>query len=769
MSSPSRHRNRRWAGLALVVLVGLATRMVPWSMTFTAQGVRFRSDTDPYYHALRAQRIAANWPRVPWTDPSMNFPYGARIPWPPLFDFTIAALAKAAGATAADPERVARVAAWLALAIGVALLPLVAVLGERLLGGGLWLDAALLVALLPANVRFGAVGAADQHGAELLLSCGIFLAFVSSWKGRAAGPPRKWAGPVTLGVLVALAFWNWLGSALYLLVLVAVVGLWHVIAPAADAAARGMCRALFVGGLVAAATLALSIALLAPPETLRQGGLNGLTGLHVAMCAVAAAFGGLLLAARRGEKPRSPSRRFVEAAAAAALALLPALAVPPLREGIAHGLAALSRGNAWYASISEYRPILFSGARSLAQDLRTVFWAFGLGLFAMPLALLPMWRRWRQSEADRPGLFFLFVWGAAFLALTLTELRFQLYLAIPLALWICVALRSLGDAAARRWPSRAAALRVAVPVAGVLLVASPALPHDASGGYAEQLPGFESDLFPALQWLRRVPSLDASRPSVMAEWAVGHAVQYFAGKPVIVTPFGTDLDEGVRTPEHPSGLEDWAAFLFASNPEAAEAVLSRRGAGFVVLRSPKNEVISGYRFATPATPPVADLSSDWLAGPSPSVRPEFFGLVASRLYFFDGMSRDDAGPSMGGYRLLYESPGAEWVGNLPPAHLYKIFGVVPGARISVRGAAPGGVVIASARIQTNQGRVFEWKTRSPVDAAGRATLRLPYATGANGLVQAGSYSVTDGVHGGMLDLDEKDVSGAAAMDIDLGR
>jgi asparagine N-glycosylation enzyme membrane subunit Stt3 len=757
---------RTGVGLALVILLGLAARLVPWSMTFTDHGVRFRSDTDPYYHALRAQRTVAQWPRVPWTDPDMNFPDGARIPWPPLFDFTIAALARAAGATAATPERVAQVAAVLALVLGVALLPLVAWLGKRLLGGRLWLDAAVLVALLPANIRFGAVGAADQHGAELLFSCGIFLAFVSSWRAPAKAPLRGGVPSLVLGVLIAAAFWNWLGSALYLLILVGATGLWHVIAPPEDVTARRSARTLFLSGLVSAGLLAASIALLAPPGALARGGLNGLTALHVAMCGVSAAFGGILavMSRRAGGRPR----RLTEAAAAAVISLLPVLLIAPLREGVGHGLAALSRGNAWYASISEYRPILVSGARSLGQDLRTVFDAFGLGLFLMPIALVPLWRRWKSSETERPALFFLFVWGSTFFALTLSELRFQLYLAIPMAFWIAIALRDLADRAAARWPSRAVAAGNAVRAAGILLVVAPALPFVWSGAYAAQQPGFESDLFPELVWLRKIPSTDASRPAVMAEWAVGHAVQYFAAKPAIVTPFGTDLDEGARTPEHPSGIEDWSAFLFATEPESAESVLARRRAGFVVLRSPKNEVIGDLAFAPAGTRPVADFAFSWIEGPMPTARPEFFRLIPSRLYYYDGMSSDRTVSALGGYRLLYESPGTEWVGNLPPAHLFKAFGVVPGAKIELRGAPSGGTVTAKVRIQTNQNRVFEWSTRTAADGLGHAALRLPYATGANGLVQAGSYSISDGVHQGTLDLDEKDVLGGR-MEIDLSR
>ena len=85
--------NKPWAGraaLGVVLAVALAVRLVPWPQVFTAGGVALMADGDTYYHALRAERLARDWPHVPWTDPGMNFPLGAAIPWPPLLDQVVA-------------------------------------------------------------------------------------------------------------------------------------------------------------------------------------------------------------------------------------------------------------------------------------------------------------------------------------------------------------------------------------------------------------------------------------------------------------------------------------------------------------------------------------------------------------------------------------------------------------------------------------------------------------------------------------------------------
>ena len=106
-------------GFAAVLAIGAAVRLAPWERSFGPNGVYFAGDGDSYYHALRAERLARDWPRVPWVDSGMDYPYGAEIPWPPLFDQVIATAAVATGP--ATQEHVGAVAAVVPVILGLAL------------------------------------------------------------------------------------------------------------------------------------------------------------------------------------------------------------------------------------------------------------------------------------------------------------------------------------------------------------------------------------------------------------------------------------------------------------------------------------------------------------------------------------------------------------------------------------------------------------------------------------------------------------------------
>lgn len=730
-----------WAALGplLALAAALAARLYAWPRIMTDRGVRLAFDTDPYYHVLQAERLLQG--RSVWLDPAMNWPFGQVVLWPPLWDLVIAGAARLAYGAGASRAQLELVAAWLPVPIGLLTVAAAAGLGALLLGRAHGVGAALVVAVLPPAVLWSSIGAADQHVLEILLSAAVLLAFVAGWRARRAGARRAAAG--ALAVAAAAAFWNWQGSAFNLVLPVAFTAAAHVLLPGDEVAARAP-RTLAEGLGAGAALLAASLALFGPPGALSRGGLAGVTALHVAITAGAAAFGACLLlarAARRGGGA-GPARRVAEVAAAlavpAALALGP---FPVLRSGVRHGVTALAAANPWYPEINEYRHLLFSGLYSLPDDLRMFLGTYGLTFVAAALAVPALVRRARAGEAGRAAVLFLACWFVPVLVLALVRRRFAPYLAIPLALltseglwWLATRLQ------ARLAPARRAVAPVIAAVAAAVVLA-PTAPAHAEGVTTQP----EGDLA-AMAWLGGRPVVPG-REGVLSTWDLGHLVHYFARRPVVATPFGTDGGE--------DAMVDTARFDLATDPGAAGELLRRRRIGFVVLSAPLLNVMidQGFVLGPGDVPPV---TSRWSAsaGRALDFTPPYFDGMAARLYYLDGR----AGPGrtvlpIGGERLVYESDGQR----------IKIFEVTEAAELRVAGATPSEEVTVSVILRTNQGRETLWSASAIADAAGVAVLPAPYATGMNGAVEASAALVRAGARTVTVSLSQGDVTSGARV------
>jgi dolichyl-diphosphooligosaccharide--protein glycosyltransferase len=744
-------RTRRLSGWLLVSLVlGAAVRLIPWKATFAADRTRFWIDTDPHYHVLRARRIIEWGFARSWFDPNMNYPEGARIVWPPLFDLMVAVPARVLGGAHPPAVVFERVAAILPVVLGLVSILLVAALGKELAGGSVGGIAALFVAVLPASLRYGAVGCADQHIAELVISCWLFLAFVRSWREGDSDDGIPWKSIFSMSLALVAAFWNWPGSSLYLMVIAGATSIWFVAAPPGDPTSLRMARSLALAGGFGALLLALSILIAAPRGDLLRGDIAGVGGLAVSCSALASVFGAVLLASGRGLAARKRAVRLAGLAAAGAFSAGPLMLLPSFRAGLMHGLAALVRGNAWYGAIQEFKPRLFSGAEPLAAELQDTTGLLGFGFFLVPAALFLIFRRGRSMRDRRGRLSFLAFWTVLFFVAALLRIRFMLYVVPPLAIVCGILAEEAGPAIGRRFPARArVASAVGGPAVAVLLLA-PTIPIAVSPSFLVQPSYFDSDLVPLLRDLRSLVPSDPGRPAVMADWDLGHMIQYYAEKPVVVTPFGTEAGA--------DAMSDWGRFLFTTNEQVAEAVLERRRAGFVLLREPDRASVDGYGFAPAGTPRPIVSYRNWRTGESATFTPLFWSLVASRLYNFNGVSSDGSS-ALGAFRLIAESPT-----SLPRGRTgvydaaFKAFGVVRGARLAVSGARPGASLFAAAEVTTNQRRSFSFTNSAITDSQGRATLRLPYATGRNGLVQASPWAVSDGEHTAIISISEEQVT-----------
>jgi asparagine N-glycosylation enzyme membrane subunit Stt3 len=402
--------------------------------------------------------------------------------------------------------------------------------------------------------------------------------------------------------------------------------------------------------------------------------------------------------------------------------LLPAAAaLPAIRDVVARGLVALGAANSWYPHIVEFRPLLSPGTGPIWAGAFSAVAELGIGPLLMALAVPGLARRWKHGPEERAAVLLLAVLGGALLALALLRLRFELYLSLPLVLLSAFYGNEAATPLSRRIPY------LAFGLLSLVLVGKAALHKPVIGSFVGE------DLVGALQWLRGQDPAVPGAESVLARWDWGHAIQYYAGKPVLVSPFGTEAGRGA--------MEDSAAFFFARTPADAEAVLARRRIGFLLLDDPLGGAHQSLGFAPAGTSSAVRATYEWMRGERLEPTEAFWDLVPVALFRFDGVPRTGA-RALDGYRLLYESPPGNPI-KWGPEGQFKIFGVVPGASLAVAPVPPGTPVAVSVQVHTNQGRAFTWTASDRASATGVAVLRLPYATGHNGAVTAGPALVSE--------------------------
>lgn len=713
----------RSLGWIAVLVVALALRLVGWERVDPTEPATNPFDGDCQYHRLRAEQIASRQPQFYWKDPQLG-DGGVDIPWPPLFDEVIASAATLASAGSATPEGVARAAAWTPVVLGVATVPLVGWLAGILVGPELALGAALLLALSAPHAFYSTLGRSDQHVLELLLTVTILVAYARGLAARNIA--AWWTAALALGIAIALAFWNWQGSALNLIFLSAFVSVWHVLTPR-DVTRGSRPAAVLVGGCgVGTVVLVGTILSFAPAGALARGTISGITGLHVLLTAGTGLFAMALWGARRMKPVAAPGRRLGEVLAAAAATLGAAALVPAVRDGISHGLLALLNGNRWYASIAEFQPMLFGGNQPVSQELIVALAQYALAPVLAVAGAAGLRDRWRKGdERTRPAVLLLAIWGAMAFALTLARNRFGLYAAPPLAIWCWVGIRH----AQARWVpglsrgalgSAFAATAIAAAVAGPLIqyVRNVRAPAAVSAG-------------PLLAWTRERPD-PTGAPTVYARWGWGHHVRALARRPAVANPFGTE--GGAR------GFEESLRVFLSTEEAEVERVLRERRAGYLLAEDPRADVMS-YQDVLPPGERVAEVSSSWRTGRTLVENDRYRTLVAYRLHFHDGSSAEGF-PALGGFRLLRETVPADPDKSVRPA--FGLFGFVPGARLAVTGVSPWEEITATTKVRANTGREFTWRTTARAGASGDTVLRVPYATGENGSSVAGPFEVTAG-------------------------
>ncbi len=697
-------RDEAAAAVCLAALFGLAfaVRSFGYEWVFTGNEVVF-APADAQYHVRRAFYTFANFPAALFWDAYINFPEGAAVAWPPLFDWCVGAVGWLMAEDAASFDRVA---AWAPPVIGaLTLVPTYAV-GRHLESRATGLLAAGLLALLPVSATFAHVGNPDHHCAVALLGACLLLVLVR----LVDRDPDAAAWPQ--GLTVALAalrvglLLTWHGSLLYLGFVDAV--LWV-------AAAFSGRRDLYAAQAVSALATSAIIAPFVWSTPLPLGGAwsaIALSWLHVAAVSGVAGVSGLLCWLERDGTPkRSPGALLGYTLAAGLAVLVALLLLPGARVGLEPALRFLTLRDDVGAQTVEQSP-LFSLFGLLGRTpWRSAIDSWGLFAYAIPLA--PLAARFAIGRERRSGAWVLAAWTAFFGALAIVQRRYGNDLAPGAVVAFAVGLAWAARRAVAWVGVRRSLAPVVATAVGLLLLLPPILtiyaPRATSSLRAlrgelavrdRALLTAPGSLTRFLTQVRRLtpPTSGFLDPHESPEYGIvahanlGHAIQNVAHRPTPTDPFW-----------HFIGHENWdAAFglLDAPSEQRGYELAAKLRARYVVTQSfMRSSVLAGWLHRTDGRS-----LGDW-------THAEHFRLVAE-------------GPRGG---LPLAAAFRRGVRRKQTRMPYKLFEVVAGSVLEVPSEA-GSRVVAALELETGTGRSFVYEASAVADPSGVARLRVAHAT-----------------------------------------
>lgn len=718
----------------------------------------FSRDPDGLYHARRVERVFREGLPVEGTDPFLDFPHGARIPWPPYYDLAAWAVVAPLAPAEAEPRHayLERALSTLPALFGVASALLAALAGWLLAGLGGAALAGGYAALCWGSINYSHVGNGDHHAWVSMLNASLLLLLtLAVRRGALASRRRGLAWGAACGALAGALVGSWVAALLYVLAVQLVLA-WLLVLRAREPL-PGVATLGFAFHATALAVL-LPAVLASPWREELPWIVVNLSWFQPALLALGAlAFVPPLALEHGALAPRTRAARLYAPALALAIlagALVLALSGAGPARGIAEGFAWVSRADRFMHTVLESKPLLGGGERGTSA----LFLALGYGVLALPFAwAAAAWLAFRRGELE------LLPWVVAvppLLAQALAQRRFADALAVPMAVllgWGFARLARRAPAALIAPAGLALAVLAQLPSLGSVIEARDTSTRWKVGTHEDHILG-ERRLF---EWLREHTS-EGGDYSVLCHWDRGHAIEWIAWRPSVATNFGSYVGE--------DSYRDPARFFLAEDPDAARALLERRRVRYVVAPAALEAAvesmarIAGADGGEPFTAPHGGRQA-------PSAR--WWRALGGRL-LRGGAAPEPAGangtapaPALDFLRLVHVSPFrdarfAHPRGGAQPAGF--VWERVAGARLEARGV-PGDEL--EVRIEVHYpGAAYSivWQATAMADGSGLARLRVPYATDSangDGLARAARWSL--GGRGGALEVPARAVVGGEAL------
>jgi oligosaccharyl transferase (archaeosortase A-associated) len=440
--------------LALVAYMGW-TRVRGWQRFVDGGQVLFRSN-DAWYHYRQVSYTVEQFPRTMPFDPWTAYPTGVGVgQFGTIFDQTVALAALVVGTGNPDETTVGLTLLFAPAVLGTLVVVPTYLLGRHVAGQTGGVVAVTVLALTPGGfLQRTMVGFADHHAAEVLLQAAAMLAVLTAVRAARRCEPtvdrlraREFEAlgrPLVTGLLSGVVVAGYVQVWPPGVVLGLVLGVFYAIHLSAEFVRERDPEHVALVGVVSSLTTA--VVLLAGSSSV---GFEPITAslLQPALFALlAAGLAGMAGLARAFESGSYP-RRFYPVAVAGG-AVLVVVAVRLLSPARFEFFASYFLRVFGYTvtgpaqSVSETRPI---APGSVGRFLRLSYGlAYGGALLGGVLAVVGYWR----DATDREWVPALVVWLAFMTAATLTQVRFDYYLVVPVAVLSGVAVawafRTLG-------------------------------------------------------------------------------------------------------------------------------------------------------------------------------------------------------------------------------------------------------------------------------------------------------------------------------------
>jgi len=724
--SPGKDLAALLTALAAVALLALAPR--------TIQGLArprgpspaqswYSIDPDGLYHTRRVERAFQEGLPVAGSDPYLDFPHGAAIPWPPYYDTALHLALRPFAPQDIELRRpwLERAVATLPVAFGILTALLVSSAAWWLVRGraGPWQRAgvAAFAGIYAASswgaVNYSRIGTGDHHAWVGMLYAASLLCASIAFGSALRSTRRALAWGAVCGLLAGLMLGSWVAALEYVALTELALGWLLVRRSQEELPGVGVLGLSY--HVAALATLAPGV-LASPWKDELPWVLVNLSWFHFAwLLAGALVFLPPVLLGRGALSAGRPAARSYPFAAAGVIVLVAALAwladTAPAR-GVAEGLAWISRADSFMDTVRESGPLV--GSRAPAEEL---FVALGIGALLLPFAWAAA--TWRAARSRLDVLVPWVVAAPVLLAQALAQKRFSDAALLPMGVLLSVE----GARWLARWPARTAlplacalALLAQFPTVRRVLPLLMRGPDPAWGGPEDAVLGERT----AIEWLRTRTDPGAGS-AVLAHWDRGHVIEWAADRPTVATNFGSYV--GVDS------YRDPARFFLQDDPHAAEALLVARRVGHVLV--PAAMPLYSASMCRIAGLPEAL----YLAGPS-VFTPLWERTMLARLV--DG-GRAPAGSqgALDFLRLVHASTRRDASfrdrssGRAQPAAF--VWERVAGAVLEWRGAPDERLEVTIEVDFPPAGYTLLWRSSAGADEEGVARLRVPYSSNvANG-------------------------------------